>query len=62
MKEITAKQNMYLTQVEVSDEQNRMFLTKLIGASVNISLWRDATQTEKEEWENEQASITDQQI
>ena len=62
MKEITAKPNMYLTQLEVSEEQNRIFITKLKGVNVDSSLWRDATPTEKEEWEHEQASITDQQI
>ena len=51
MKEITAKQGMYLTQVEVQDEQDRMFVKKLTGVSIDSSQWRDASQAEKDEWE-----------
>ncbi len=51
MKEITAKQGMYLTQVEVQDEQDRMFVKKLTGVSVDSSQWSDASQSEKDEWE-----------
>lgn len=53
MKEIKAKEGMYLTQVEeVGDE--RVFITAIKGVRVNESDWRDATLEEKEEWEKQQ--------
>ena len=49
MKEIKAKEGMYLTQAgEVVD---RVFVTKLKGANIREDAWRDATAEEKMEYE-----------
>ena len=51
MKEIKAKEGMYLTQsAEVDD---RIFVTAIKGANVNESDWREATEEEKEAYEKE---------
>ena len=50
MKEIKAKEGMYLTQVAEVGE-NRIFVKIIKGAKVNESDWRDATQEEKDAWE-----------
>lgn len=53
MKEIKAKEGMFLTQVDdVGD--NRIFITALKGANINKYDWRDATLEEKDEWEKAQ--------
>ena len=62
MKEITAKQGMYLTQVVVQDEQDRMFITKLTGISVDALQWRDATPEEKLEWEDKYNTETENDL
>jgi hypothetical protein len=50
MKEIKAKEGMYLTQnAEVGD--NRIFITAIKGANVNEADWREATEEEKETYE-----------
>lgn len=50
MKEIKAKEGMYLTQAnEVSE--GRIYVTAIKGMNVNESDWRDATLAEKEEYE-----------
>lgn len=50
MKEIKAKDGMYLTQnAEVGD--NRIFITSIKGANVNEADWREATEEEKETYE-----------
>ena len=50
MKEIKAKEGMYLPQVaEVGD--NRVFVKALKGVNLNEADWRDATNEEKEAWE-----------
>lgn len=52
MKEIKAKEGMYLTQVsEVGD--SRIFVTAIKGMSVNELDWRDATQEEKDVFEKQ---------
>lgn len=52
MKEITAKEGMYLTQV--SEVESRVFVTALKGANVYEADWREATLEEKEKFENQQ--------
>lgn len=53
MKEIKAKEGMYLTQsAEVGD--SRIFVKAIKGANVNASDWRDATKEEKEAFEEAQ--------
>lgn len=50
MKEIKATEGMYLTQVaEVGD--NRIFVTAIKGENVNEEDWREATEAEKEAYE-----------
>ena len=41
MKEIKAKEGMYLTQS--AEVENRVFVTAIKGVNVNESDWRDAT-------------------
>lgn len=53
MKEIKAKEGMYLTQsAEVGD--NRIYVSAIKGANVNASDWREATKEEKEAFEKAQ--------
>lgn len=49
MKEIKAKEGYYLTQV--GDVEDRLFLTAIKGVNVNEYDLREATVSEKEEWE-----------
>ena len=49
MKEIKAKEGMFLTQAK--EVQDRIFVTAIKGMNVNEADWRDATLQEKEEWE-----------
>ena len=49
MKEIKAKEGMYLTQNK--EVEDRIFVTMIKGKNVNESDWRDATREEKEEYE-----------
>lgn len=51
MKEIKAKEGMYLTQVK--DVQDRIYVKALKGANINESDWREATSGEKEEYEKQ---------
>lgn len=51
MKEIKAREGYYLTQVEEVGE-NRIFITAIKGVNINESDWREATQEEKDEFEN----------
>ena len=53
MKEIKAKQGHFLTQVAEVGE-NRIFETAIKGANVDESQWREATASEKEEFEKQQ--------
>lgn len=51
MKEIKAKEGMYLTQsAEVTE--GRIYITAIKGANINESDWRDATLEEKETYES----------
>lgn len=53
MKEIKAKEGMYLTQSsEVSE--GRIYVTAIKGVNVNESDWRDATLEEKEAFDKAQ--------
>jgi hypothetical protein len=54
MKEIKSTEGHYLTQVAEVGEA-RVFVTAIKGASVNAEDWREATASEKEEWEKEQS-------
>ena len=49
MKEIKAKEGMFLTQAK--DVQDRIFVKALKGANINEDDWREATIEEKEEYE-----------
>jgi hypothetical protein len=51
MKEIKSREGYYLTQVEEVGE-NRIFITAIKGVNINESDWREATQEEKDEFEN----------
>ena len=51
MKELKAREGYYLTQVE-EVEENRIYITSIKGVNVNESDWREATQEEKDEFEN----------
>lgn len=54
MKEIKAREGYYLTQsAEVAD---RIFVTKVKGANVVESDWREATKEEKEEYERREGN------
>ena len=53
MKEIKAREGMYLTQKEDVGE-SRTYITAIIGASVNPDDWREATEEEKEAFEKMQ--------
>lgn len=50
MKEIKAKEGMFLTQAK--EVQDRIFVTAIKGMNVNEEDWREATQEEKEEYDN----------
>ena len=49
MKEIKAREGYYLTQSE--DVAERIFVTAIKGMNVNPNDWREATQEEKQEYE-----------
>jgi hypothetical protein len=56
MKEITAKEGMYLTQsAEVGE--SRIYVTVIKGINVNPDDWRDATLEEKETFEKLQEAM-----
>lgn len=50
MKEIKSREGYYLTQVAEVGE-NRIFVTAIKGMNVNPNDWREATQEEKQEYE-----------
>ena len=62
MKEIKARQGYYLTQAQ--EVEDRMFITAIKGMNINESDWREATQEEKNEWEEMQntADIDNREI
>lgn len=49
MKELKAREGYYLTQA--NEVEDRIFITAIKGESVNESDWREATQSEKDEFE-----------
>ena len=49
MKEIKAKEGMYLTQF--AETENRIYVTTIKGMNINEADWRDATLEEKETFE-----------
>lgn len=51
MKEIKAREGYYLTQA--NEVENRIFVTAVKGANINEADWREATEQEKEEYEQE---------
>jgi hypothetical protein len=51
MKEIKAKEGMYLTQSADVANEERIYITAIKGANINESDWREATSQEKEEWD-----------
>ena len=51
MKEIKSREGYYLTQVEEVGE-NRIYITSIKGANINESEWREATQEEKDDFDN----------
>ena len=61
MKEIKAKQGHFLTQVAEVGE-NRIFVTAIKGANVDESQWREATASEKEEFEKQTQENNDNAI
>jgi len=44
---------MYLTQVSVENEENRIFVREITGMSVKEADWRDASAKEKADWEKQ---------
>lgn len=50
MKEITAKEGMYLTQS--GEVEDRIFITAIKGMNVNELDWKEVTLEEKEAWES----------
>lgn len=60
MKTIKAKDGMYLTQVSVENEENRIFIREIAGMSVNEADLRDASAKEKAEWEQEHQNTIEQ--
>ena len=61
MKEIKSREGYYLTQVEEVGE-NRIFITAIKGANINESDWREATQEEKDEFENAQKEKEEEKL
>lgn len=61
MKEIIAKEGMWLTQATTIEEENRIFVKKICGYNVNEAYWRDATNEEKDKWDEEH-KIEDNEI
>lgn len=53
MKEIKAREGYYLTQVEEVGD-SRIYITSIKGANVNESDWREATEKEKNAYEEAQ--------
>lgn len=59
MKEIIAREGMYLTQsADVGD--NRIFVTAIKGMNINESDWREATSDERDEFigQEEETDLT----
>ena len=54
VKELKAKEGMYLTQVK--EVEDRIYVTAIKGISINEADWRDATLEEKEEYDKQRKS------
>jgi hypothetical protein len=54
MKEIKARDGYYLTQL--NEVEDRIFITAIKGVNVNESDWREATEEEKNAYEEAQAA------
>lgn len=52
MKEIKAREGYYLTQ-SADITEGRIFVSVIKGANINEADWREATEQEKEEYEQE---------
>lgn len=50
MKEIVAKENMWLTNKTIDNEENRVFAKKVL--TPNVDLWVETTDEYKKEWED----------
>lgn len=55
MKEIKAKEGMYLTQA--AEVQDRIYVTKVKGANIRESDWREATAEEREQQKEESSEL-----
>lgn len=53
MKEITAQEGKYLTQINIENEDNRIFVKAITGANASYDYWREAEESEKTQWEQE---------
>ena len=61
MKEIKAREGYYLTQVaEVGND--RLYVTALKGANINEEDWREATEAEKQGYEEEEAKRMEEEM
>ena len=54
MKELKSKEGYYLTQSADVANEDRVFITAIMGANINESDWREATEEEKEAYEKAQ--------
>lgn len=61
MKEIKARQGYYLTQSADVADNERTYITAIIGANINEADWREATLEEKEAFEMVQEKQIDEQ-
>lgn len=51
MTELIAKEGYYLTQKEIDNEDNRLFVRAVKGANATQEFWREASQSEKDKWD-----------
>ena len=51
IRELIAKEGQWLTQAVLADENERIYAKRLL--TPNVDLWRDATQEEKDKWDEE---------
>lgn len=51
MNELKAKEGYYLTQVNIKNESDRLFVKAVKGANANTDYWREADENEKALWE-----------
>lgn len=52
MKELKANEGYYLTQSADVANEDRIYITAIKGANINEADWREATEEEKEAYEN----------